>query len=153
VTPAVLPEVVSFLRSLGEEVEVIETHISMVFLTDERAYKVKKPVKFPYLDYSTLALREKLSREEVRLNRRTAPSLYLGVKAVTKEADGSLAFDGAGEAIEWVVEMEKFDQADYSTGFPSIIRWTGDRWKVLLKRLRCSIARRKSAKTRAGSTA
>lgn len=110
-TPAVLPEVVSFLRSLGEEVEVIETHISMVFLTDERAYKVKKPVKFPYLDYSTLALREKLSREEVRLNRRTAPSLYLGVKAMTREADGSLAFDGAGEVVEWVVEMEKFDQA------------------------------------------
>jgi len=111
VTPAVLPEVIDFFKGLGDRVDVIETHISMVFLTGDRAFKIKKPVKFPYLDYSTLDLRKALCEEELRINRRTAPSLYLGVRSITREENGSIVFDGAGEILDWAVEMAQFDPA------------------------------------------
>ncbi len=90
-------------------VELIETHISWVFLAGEYAYKIKKPVRLPFLDFSTLAARRHYCEEELRLNRRTAPELYLTVLPVS----GSLAtprIGGAGEAIEYVLKMRRFSR-------------------------------------------
>jgi aminoglycoside phosphotransferase family enzyme len=94
----------------GAPVERIETHISIVFLAEARAWKLKRAVRLDYIDASTLERRHVLCEKEVQLNRRTAPSLYLGVVAVTREADGSLALGGSGTPVEWVVEMHRFDQ-------------------------------------------
>ncbi len=96
----------------GAAVEQIVTHCSIVFVVGERAYKLKRAVRFSYLDYSTLALRERFCRAELAVNRRTAPGLYLGLRAVTRAADGGLAFDGAGAAVDWVLEMRRFREAD-----------------------------------------
>lgn len=88
---------------------VIETHISCVFLSGDRAWKLKKAVRFPYLDFSTLAQRHEACLREVELNRRTAPELYLGVRAVRRDAAGRLTLDGTGDPVEWLVEMRRFD--------------------------------------------
>ncbi len=93
-------------------VERIDTHGAMVFLAGERAYKVKRAVKYPYMDFSTLALRHAACVREVALNRRTAPSLYLAAEPLVRRADGALAIGGPGEAIEWMVVMRRFDQAN-----------------------------------------
>lgn len=93
-------------------VKIIETHISMVFLIDGRAYKLKRAVKLPYVDFSTYDLRLYYCRREVELNSRATPDLYLGIRRITREADGRLAFDGTGEALDVVVEMNRFAQHD-----------------------------------------
>ena len=62
-----------------DEVRLVETHVSWVFLTGRHAYKVKKPVKLPFVDFSTLTRRKRFCDEELRVNRRLAPELYLGV--------------------------------------------------------------------------
>lgn len=85
----------------------IETHAAMVFLAGDRAWKIKRPVDLGYLDFSTAQARRHVLREELRLNRRTAPDLYLAVHAITRAA-GRLALDGTGEAIDWVLEMRRF---------------------------------------------
>ena len=109
-------EVIAFLgegRSYGAPgalVERTETHISIVFLVGERAYKLKRAVRFSYVDYSTLALREAYCRRELALNRRSAPELYLRVRAITRAPGGGLEFDGAGPAVEFVLEMRRFAQ-------------------------------------------
>ncbi len=90
--------------------EKIETHISLIFLGPERAFKLKRAVAFPYLDFSTADKRRRACEAEVSINRRTAPDLYVGVAAVTRQADGSLAIDGVGEAVDWLVEMKRFDR-------------------------------------------
>src|SRR5690606_26696689 len=92
------------------QVERIDTHGAMVFLTGSRAYKLKRAVRFDYLDFSTAERRRASCEAEVHLNRRTAPDLYLGVKAIARQPDGSLALGGAGEPLDWVVEMRRFDQ-------------------------------------------
>lgn len=94
----------------GAAVERIETHISIVFLAGPRAWKLKRAVQFDYIDASTPERRKVLCEKEVQLNRRTAPSLYVGVVAVTREPDGSLALSGSGTPVDWVVEMNRFDQ-------------------------------------------
>ncbi|HSN53599.1 MAG TPA: AAA family ATPase [Candidatus Sulfomarinibacteraceae bacterium] len=91
-----------------EEVRYIQTHISSVFLTGSRVYKLKKPVNFGFLDYSTAELREANCRAEVTLNRRLAPTVYLGVVPVTVD-DGRPTLDGAGEVVDWLVEMRQLD--------------------------------------------
>ncbi|TIV05201.1 MAG: aminoglycoside phosphotransferase, partial [Mesorhizobium sp.] len=78
-------------------VEAIETHISRIFLVGQHAYKIKRAVKLPYVDFSTPVLRLAACEKEVELNSKTAAGLYLGVRRVTREADGKLAFDGSGE--------------------------------------------------------
>ena len=107
-------EVIDYLASAaahgGGPVERIDTHTAVVFLTGARALKLKRAVTFDYLDFSTPERRRVLCGAEVRLNRRTAPTLYRGVVAVTREADGSLALGGRGTPIDWVVEMNRFDQ-------------------------------------------
>jgi aminoglycoside phosphotransferase family enzyme/predicted kinase len=87
-------------------VEVCQTHISVVFLTDGLAYKLKKPVRLGFLDFSTLPKRRHFCEEEVRLNRRLAPHVYLGVVPVTR-AQGMVGFDGEGEVIDWAVRMRR----------------------------------------------
>jgi aminoglycoside phosphotransferase family enzyme/predicted kinase len=94
----------------GARVERIDTHASIVFLAGERAYKLKRAVLFDYLDFSTSDKRHVLCEEEVRLNRRTAPSLYRGVVAVTRREDGSYALGGTGTPVDWLVEMNRFPQ-------------------------------------------
>jgi len=94
----------------GANVERLETHASVVFLVGERAYKLKRAVKFDYLDFSTPERRRQMCEAEVRLNRRTAPELYRGVLPITRRADGSLALGGDGAPVDWVVEMNRFDQ-------------------------------------------
>lgn len=95
----------------SDPVEVIDTSISRVFLSGVHAYKIKKPIKLGFLDFSSPGLRETDCRREVALNRRTAPAIYLGVVAITREADGTLALDGTGMAVEWAVKMRRFDNA------------------------------------------
>ncbi|HEX7045812.1 MAG TPA: hypothetical protein VF203_14495 [Burkholderiales bacterium] len=92
-------------------VETIETHMSWVFLTATRAYKLKKPVRHAFLDYSTLAARERYCREEVRVNQPLAASVYLGVAALAVDADGRAALGGRGTPIEWLVVMRRLPAA------------------------------------------
>jgi aminoglycoside phosphotransferase family enzyme len=87
-------------------IAAIETHMSWVFLTPGFAYKLKKPVRYDYLDFSTLAARYRSCLEEVRLNQRLAPGVYLGLSALT-QAGGRLRLDGAGEIVEWLVKMRR----------------------------------------------
>src|SRR5437868_600391 len=100
--PAAYPEPV-------ERVEVRQTHISVVFLTGAFAYKIKKPVDLGFLDFTTPEKRRHFCEEEVRLNRRLAPSVYRGVVPVTRSADG-VKVGGDGEAIEWAVQMERLPE-------------------------------------------
>jgi uncharacterized protein len=85
-----------------------ETHMSWVFLAGAHVYKLKKPVHFPYLDFSTLERREAACRAELRLNRRLAPDIYLGVVPLTKHG-GALSIDGEGVPIDWLVRMRRLD--------------------------------------------
>ncbi|MFW5815692.1 MAG: AAA family ATPase [Wenzhouxiangella sp.] len=94
-----------------DEVEMRETHISWVLLAGDYAYKIKKPVDFGFLDFSTLARRRHFCREEIRLNRRTAPDLYLDVVALAGTLQKPVV-GGAGEPIEFAVRMQRFDPAD-----------------------------------------
>ena len=84
--------------------------MSLVFLGPRRVYKLKRAVTFPYHEFSTPEKRRLACEAEIRINRRTAPSIYLGVVAITRQANGTLALDGDGEAVDWVVEMERFDE-------------------------------------------
>jgi aminoglycoside phosphotransferase family enzyme len=90
-------------------VEVRETHMSWVFLAGLEVYKLKKPVRFPYLDFSTIQRRESACRAEIRLNRRLAPDIYLGVVPLTL-AQGGLAIGGEGAPVDWLVKMKRLDE-------------------------------------------
>ncbi|WKN21530.1 phosphotransferase [Azotobacter vinelandii] len=109
-------EVIAFLSrpvSYGApdgRVERIDSHGSLVFLHGEHAYKLKRAVAYAALDYRSLGSRERACRAELRLNRRTAPQLYLAVRSINRAADGSLRFDGAGPVLDWVVVMRRFPQ-------------------------------------------
>ncbi|MCC6211654.1 MAG: AAA family ATPase [Burkholderiales bacterium] len=89
-------------------VEVIETHISWVLLAGEFAYKLKKPVRLPFLDFSTLAARRHFCEEELRLNRRTAPGLYLDVLPVVRTGAGGARIGASGEPVDYAVKMRRF---------------------------------------------
>jgi uncharacterized protein len=96
-------------------VEVLETHISWVFLAGDYAYKVKKPVNLGFLDFGTLAKRRFYCEEELRLNRRTAPGLYLDIVPITGGPDG-LRVGGQGEALEYAIRMRRFPQEALADG-------------------------------------
>lgn len=98
----------AFYEPPVERVELVQTHISWVFLTGERAYKLKKPVNFGFLDFSSLELRERYCRAEVELNRRLAPEVYLGVAPITLDGEG-LRLGGSGTVVDWVVVMDQLD--------------------------------------------
>jgi uncharacterized protein len=90
-------------------VEAIETHYSWVFLTDTTAYKLKKPVAGDGFDFSSIERRRRNALSELRLNRRLAPDIYLAVIPLTREAGGTLALDGRGTAVDWIVKMVRLD--------------------------------------------
>lgn len=88
-------------------VDVVETHMSWVFFTDRYAYKLKKPVRYDFLDFSTLEARERYCTEEVRLNRRLAHGVYLAVIPLTIDSQGNVGFGEGGEVIDWLVKMRR----------------------------------------------
>ena len=90
-----------------ERVEIIETHVSLVFLAGEHAYKLKRAIKYLYLDFSTPEHRRRARKAELALNRRTAPSLYLEVRALARMPDGKIGFEENGPAID----MRRFEQS------------------------------------------
>lgn len=94
----------------GAKVRRIDTHAAAVFLAGERVYKIKRAVKFPFLDYSTLEKRKAACDAELAVNRPFAEAIYRRVVAITREADGRLALDGNGTPVEWAVEMHRFDE-------------------------------------------
>ena len=107
-------EVVAFLKDPfsycegADRVEVLETHVSLVFLAGDHAYKLKRAVKFPYLNFSTPELRRQACEAELTLNRRTAPALYEEVRGLFRSAEGGISFEpgvGRGGGVK-LVEME-----------------------------------------------
>ena len=111
--PAGLAARLAFLRrpeaypEAPAAVEARETHMSWVFLTDAFAYKLKKPVRYPFLDYRSLERRRHFCAEELRLNRRLAPEVYLDVLPLVQQPDGALRIGGAGEVVDWLVRMRR----------------------------------------------
>jgi len=116
-------DVVAFLRDPSSyppgaaPVEIIETHASIVFLAGTLAYKLKRAVKYPYLDFSTVARRGAACTAELMLNRRTAPQLYLEVRAISRGPDDAIIWgrpeeDLEADPLDFVVVMRRFDQAD-----------------------------------------
>ena len=96
-----------------EKVTHLQTHISHLFLGGDLALKMKKAVRLPYLDFSTLEKRERFCRRELEINARFSPELYLGLSRVARMEDGRLALDppqAAGETVEWLVRMRRFAQ-------------------------------------------
>lgn len=96
-------------------VEARETHMSWVFLTEGYAYKLKKPVRYSYLDYASLERRRSMCEQEVLLNRRLAAWVYLGVAALVRDAAGQLALCAAGTpvggtVVEWLVQMRRLPE-------------------------------------------
>jgi aminoglycoside phosphotransferase family enzyme len=89
-----------------KEVKLVETHISLVFLTGNHVYKVKKPVDFGFLDFTSLEKREHYCEQEVKLNRRLSPAIYLGVIKITQEK-GRIGLEGRGEIVEYAVKMKQ----------------------------------------------
>ncbi len=89
----------------------IDTHASMVFLGAERVLKIKRAVRLPFLDYSTLEKRKQACEEELRVNAGNAPEFYRRVVAITRSPDGRFEIDGAGTPVEWAVEMTRFDES------------------------------------------
>jgi aminoglycoside phosphotransferase family enzyme len=112
-----LPEKVAFLSSPAAygssvaSVEAIETHMSWVFLAGPLAYKLKKPVRHAFLDFTTLAARHRNCIAELSLNRRLAPDVYLRLAKLTCDGHGQLALEGAGEVVDWLVVMRRLPRA------------------------------------------
>jgi aminoglycoside phosphotransferase family enzyme len=113
VSAADLAEKVAFLSQPAaysdgaRSVERIETHMSWVFLTERHAYKLKKPVRYDSLDFSSLELRRQDCEDEVQLNRRLARDVYLGTLALTQAPDGKLQLGAGGETLDWLVHMRR----------------------------------------------
>jgi aminoglycoside phosphotransferase family enzyme/predicted kinase len=107
-------EVLAFLADPtthgGRKVQRIDTHAASVFLAGDRALKVKRAVRFPFLDYSTIERRKLACAAELAVNAPFAPEIYRGVVPITREADGKLAIGGSGVPVEWAVEMRRFDE-------------------------------------------
>ena len=110
-----MPELPELVRALlrpqaypepPQRVELLQTQISYVFLADDFVYKVKKPVDFGFLDYSTLDKRHSLCVKEVELNQRLCPAAYLGVVPVTRDGE-RIVVDGAGDVLEYAVRMKR----------------------------------------------
>ena len=94
------------------DVERIETHCSIVFLAADRAYKLKRAIRYASLDYTTRELRQAACEAELVLNRRTAPELYLGVRSINRDPSGALGVRRPAPALDHVVVMRRFAQSD-----------------------------------------
>lgn len=88
-------------------IETIETHMSWVFLTPQHAYKLKKPVRYDYLDFSTVAARKRNCHEELRLNQRLAPGVYFDAIPLALDRHGQMRLGGEGKIIDWLVKMRR----------------------------------------------
>jgi len=106
-------ETIAFLEAELKSERRIDTHGAVVFLCADRAYKLKRAVKFPYMDFSTAARRAAMCAAEIDVNRRSAPEIYLGVAPVLRR-NGSLALgevgENTGDAVDWLVVMRRFDE-------------------------------------------
>jgi uncharacterized protein len=96
--------------TMHPRVHRIDTHAASVFLEGDRALKIKRAVRFPFLDYSTLEKRRAACDEEIKINRQFAPQIYRRVVPITQQSDGSLDIDGSGTPVEFAVEMTRFDE-------------------------------------------
>src|SRR5829696_8187223 len=94
----------------GGSIKRVDTNAAVVFLGRERVLKVKRAVRFPFLDFSSVEKRKAACEAELEVNRPYAPEIYRGVVPITREADGRLALDGRGTPVEWAVEMARFDE-------------------------------------------
>src|SRR5690242_20871214 len=101
-------EATAFLERTAEK--RIDTHAASVFLEPERVLKIKRAVKFPFLDYSTLEKRKAACEAEIAVNRPFAGAVYRRAVAITRGPGGGLAVGGDGEPVEWAVEMRRFDE-------------------------------------------
>ncbi|WP_314955825.1 AAA family ATPase [Bradyrhizobium cosmicum] len=101
------------LHALSEQpgVKRIDTHAASVFLDGTRALKIKRAVRFAFLDYSALEKRKAACEEEIRINRPLAPQIYRRVVAITEESDGSIEIDGRGRPVDYAIEMSRFDES------------------------------------------
>jgi aminoglycoside phosphotransferase family enzyme/predicted kinase len=109
-------EVIAFLADPSSyvdvgEVERFETHGNLVFLAGPDAWKIKRAIRFPYMDFSTLEKRAAACAREMDVNHRLAPELYLDRVPITRAGDGKLTFGGSGDIVEWAVHMRRFDQS------------------------------------------
>ena len=110
-------EIVTFLSDPAsyptqpERVQRFSTHGALVFLAGAEAWKIKRAVRFPYMDLSTLERRRAVCEREIEINRRLAPEIYLGCVPIVRAADGRLHLGGDGETVEWAVHMRAFDQS------------------------------------------
>lgn len=95
----------------GAAVKRVNTHAAIVFLAGDRALKIKRAVKFPFLDFSTLEKRKTACEAEIEVNRTYAPQIYRGVVPITRDGGDSLHIGGDGEPVEWAVDMTRFDDS------------------------------------------
>jgi aminoglycoside phosphotransferase family enzyme/predicted kinase len=95
----------------GTPVKRIDTHAALVFLVGDRVLKIKRAVRFPFLDFSTLGKRKAACEAEIKVNRAFAPAIYRGVVPITRDYAGRLAVGGKSEPVEWAVEMRRFDES------------------------------------------
>jgi aminoglycoside phosphotransferase family enzyme/predicted kinase len=118
-------EVLAFLGDAathaGTAVKRIDTHAASVFLAGDRVLKIKRAVRFPFLDYTTLDKRKAACEAELAVNAPYAPQIYRGVTAITREAEGTLAIAGSGTPVEWAVEMRRFDETRTLDHIPGAI--------------------------------
>ncbi|HVY44138.1 MAG TPA: AAA family ATPase [Hyphomicrobiaceae bacterium] len=129
-------EVIAFLANPAsyrgvERVDRFETHGNLVFLAGSEAWKIKRAVRFPYMDFSTLEKRRAACLREVEINRGFSDDLYLGCVPITRSSAGALAIAGHGEVVEWAVHMRRFEQSALLSNLAKEGRITDD----LAKRL------------------
>jgi aminoglycoside phosphotransferase family enzyme/predicted kinase len=102
----------TLVSDLAQDHSLIETHISWVFLAEHDVYKLKKPVNFGFLDFTTIELRRAACVQEVALNARLTHDVYLGVKPVTRDQTGAHHIDGEGTVVDYCVHMRRLSEAD-----------------------------------------
>lgn len=95
-----------------DNVNLIKTHGALLFLAGRRVYKLKRAVRLPYMDFSTLEKRAAACRHEIDRNKAAAPDIYIGVLPVLRRENGELSLGGAGIPVDWVVVMNRFDQSE-----------------------------------------
>lgn len=119
-----LAGIIRFLSQPGSypvrppSVAVLETHMSLVFLAGDLVYKMKRPVRLPFVDYTTLEARRLNCEREVTLNQRLAPGVYLGAIPLLRRADGSLSLVGSGAPVEWLVVIAGSIATGFWTAWP-----------------------------------
>lgn len=136
-------EIIDFMKDpqsydeITDKVEYKQTHISHVFLIKDYVYKIKKPVNFGFLDFSTIEKRKAFCEEEVRLNKRLCPDLYLGVVPITmeEEEDDALVIDGDGEIVEYAVKMKRMPEEAIMSNVLKDGKLTKSHLKTISKKL------------------